>query len=100
MLNAADIQHPRGLNLDKRPDPFLKDGVISRFYQIERKAEENRIAKESKKYAVDHPPAVRGRVITPKELENKGEGQDENGRDQVFTPLPGGLPYLLVIHFL
>jgi hypothetical protein len=93
MLNPADIQSAGWFNLDKNPTPLLKDGVINRLHQVEREAEENGISEKSKKYPVGHPPAVRGRVVTPKELENKGESQNEDNGDQVFEPLPGGYPY-------
>jgi hypothetical protein len=86
--------------LDKNLTPLLQDGVINRFYQIEREAEENGIPKKSKKYPVDHPPAVHRRVVPPIELENKGESQDEGNGDQVFEPLPGSLPYPHVSHYL
>jgi hypothetical protein len=73
MLNAADIQFTDWLDLDKNPAPLLKDEVINRFYQVEREAEENGIPEKSKKYPVDHPQAFRRRVVSPIELENKGE---------------------------
>ena len=91
--NTADIQSLDWFNLNKNPTPFLKDGVINRFYQVEREAEENGIPEILKKYPEDHSPAVRGRVVLPIELENKGESQDEDSGDQVFEPLPGGLHY-------
>jgi hypothetical protein len=80
MFDMADIESPDRLDLDKNPTPFLKDGVINRFYQVERETEENGIPKKSKKYPVDHPPAVRRRVVPQIELENKGETQDEDSR--------------------
>jgi hypothetical protein len=100
MLNAADFQSPDWLDLDKNLTPLLKDGVINRFYQVEREAEENGIPEKPKKYPVDYPPDVHGRVVAPKELENKGEGQDEDCGDQVSEPLPGGLLYSHVSHYL
>jgi hypothetical protein len=97
---TADNHFFGRFNLDKNPTPLFKDGVINRFYQVEREAEKNGIPEKLKKYPGDHPPAVGGRRGGPKELENKGETQDENNRDQVFEPLPNGFLPPYVSHYL
>jgi hypothetical protein len=99
--------YQRGIQGNDNPKDMVK-GTFSRRLgletedpiKVEREAEENGIPEESKKYPVDHPPAVRGRVVAPKELKNKGECQDENNGDQVFKPLAGGFPYSCVSHYL
>ena len=100
MLNPADIQSAGWFNLDKNPTPLLKDRVINWLHQVEREADENGIPEKSKKYPVDHPPAVHGRVVAPKELESTGESQDEDCGDRVSEPLPVGLPYPHESHYL